>query len=298
MKKTTGAALVAASMLLTTLAGCGSNSLTQTSSAAPAGSTTTKSSVNAALAAKVPEKIKTAGVIQIGTDATYAPNEYMNGDQVVGFDIDLFNAVAADLGLKTKWNPSSFDSILIGVNAGKYDIGISSFTITAERSKQVTFIQYANVGTQWASVTGNPKGVDPQNPCGKTIAFQTATVQDDEMKAAQAKCGANKINTLSYAGQDEVNNALISGKADAMLADYPISIYAIKQAGGKIEALGQPYGTGPYGYAVTKENQAFAEAIAGALADLKANGTYDEIFKKYGIPAAGITTFSINPTVS
>lgn len=298
MKKTIGVIAAAAALSLA-LAGCGSTSLTQTTTAAPvAPSGSASSAVNATLAAKVPDSIKSAGVINIGTDATYAPNEYMNGTDVVGLDVDLFNAVAADLGLKTKWNPANFDSILIGVTSKKYDIGISSFTITAERQKQVTFIQYANVGTQWATLKGNPKGIDPKNVCGKTIAFQTATVQDDEMKAAQAKCGSNKINTLSYTGQDEVNNALIGGKADAMLADYPITQYAISRSGDKLEALGEQYGQAPYGYAVTKDNQAFAEAIAGALADLKANGTYDAILKQYGIPAAAATSFEINPNVS
>lgn len=301
MKKTIGA-VAAASALALALAGCGSNSLSQTSTnAASAGTTTssTTTTVNAALAAKVPDKIKSAGVVQIGTDATYAPNEYLNGTQVVGWDVELFDAVAADLGLKTKWNPAGFDSILLGVKSGKYDIGISSFTINADRLKQVTFVQYANVGEQWATQAGNPKGVDPKNPCGLTIAVQTGTVEDDELKALNAKqCASSQINILHYDGQDAVNNALISGKAVAMLADYPITQYAIKQSNGKLSALGDQYGQAPYGYAVTKENQAFAEAISGALDDMKKNGTYDAVLSKYGINAAAVTSFAINPTVS
>jgi len=297
MKKTTGTALLAASLLLTTLAGCGSNSLTSTSSAAPAGSSAT-ASVNAALAAKVPASIKAAGVIQIGTDATYKPNEYMNGNDVVGFDVDLFDAVAADLGLKTKWNPAAFDSILTGVAAKKYDVGVSSFTINAKRMETVTFVSYANVGTQWVALAGNPKAIDPKNVCGKTIAVQTGTVQDDEMSAAQAACGTNAINLLKYTGQDEVNNALSIGKADAMLADYPIAMNAVQTSSGKMAALGDQYGAAPYGYAMTKDNQALAEAISGALGDLKKSGTYDAILGKYGIKAAAVSSFAINPTVS
>jgi polar amino acid transport system substrate-binding protein len=290
--------VVAASISALALAfsACGSNSLTQPTSAAPV--ETASSSVNQSLAAKVPDKIKTAGVIQIGVDATYAPNEYMNGNQVVGLDVDLFDAVAADLGLKTKWNPANFDSILIGVTAGKYDVGVSSFTINAEREKQVTFVQYANVGEQWATPTGNPKGVDPKNPCGQTVAVQTKTVEDDELTAMnKAQCASKPINLLHYDGQDAVNNALVSGKAAAMLADYPITQYAIKMTGGKLEALGDQYGQAPYGYAMTKENQSLAEAISGALSDLKANGTYDKILADYGVTAAGVSSFDINPKV-
>lgn len=298
MKKTAGTALVASSLLLTTLAGCGSSSLTSTSTAAPASASAT---VNATLAAKLPASIKSSGIIQIGTDATYAPNEYLNGTEVVGFDVDLFNAVAADLGVKTQWSPANFDSILLGVKAGKYDVGVSSFTINADREKQVTFVQYANVGEQWATLAGNPKNVDSKNPCGLTIAVQTKTVEDDELTAdntGSGICAAKPINILHYDGQDAVNNALVGGKADAMLADYPITQYAIKMTGGKLAPLGDQYGQAPYGYAVTKENQAFAEAMAGALADLKKSGQYDAILAKYGITAAGVSSFAINPPVS
>ncbi len=297
MNKTLGA-LAALSTLALALTGCGSSSLTTAAPSASGAGTPSAVTVNAALAAKVPDSIKAAGVIQIGVDATYKPNEYMNGTEVIGFDVDLFDAVAADLGLKTKWNPADFSSILIGVAAKKYDVGVSSFTINADRLKQVTFVQYADVGTQWVTLTGNPKAIDPKNVCGKSIAVQKGTVQDDEMMAAGAACGANKINLLQYTGQDEVNNALSIGKADAMLADYPIAQNAIQTAAGKMAPLGEQYGAAPYGYAVTKANQDFAEALSGALKDLKASGKYDAILKKYGIEAAAVTTFAVNPTVS
>lgn len=291
--------LVAAAIpsLVLMLSACGSSSL---SPSAPAGGSSTPAVVQAdpALNAKLPDKIKQAGVIQIGTDATYKPNEYMNGTTVVGMDVDLFDAVAAKLGVKTNWNPAKFDSILIGITAAKYDIGVSSFTINSKRLQAVTMISYANVGTQWASPAGNPKGVDKDNPCGKTIAIQTGTVQDDEIAATNKdKCASDPINVLSYAGQDEVNNAVAIGKADAMLADYPVTQSAIQTSGGKLVALGDQYGAAPYGYAVTKENQSFADAIAGALTELKKDGTYDAILKKYGIEAASISTFEVNPKV-
>ena len=294
MKRSILAGSATAAVLALALVGCGSNSLTTSSSAAASSSAAV--TVNSALAAKVPDSIKTAGVINIGTDATYAPNEYMNGTEVVGLDVDLFNAVAADLGLKTKWNPAQFDSIIIGVGAKKYDVGISSFTINAARMEQVTFIAYANVGEQWAVATGNPKKFDAKAPCGRTVAVQTGTVEDDELTAMNKKeCVNSPINLLHYDGQDAVNNALVTGKAEAMLADFPITQYAIKTAAGKVEALGEQYGTAPYGYAVTKDNQAFAEAISGALSDIKKNGTYDAILAKYGLEKGAATSFQVNP---
>jgi len=278
------------------LSACGSSSLTQSTPSASGSAAAIQA--DPALNAKLPDKIKSSGVIQIGVDATYKPNEYLNGTTVVGMDVDLFDAVAAKLGVTTKWNPSKFDSILIGITAAKYDIGVSSFTINTKRLAAVTMISYANVGSQWATAPGNPKAVDKANPCGKTIAIQTGTVQDDEIAATnKGMCASNPINVLSYSGQDEVNNAVAIGKADAMLADYPVTQSAIQTSGGKLVALGDQYGAAPYGYAVTKDNQSFAEAIAGALTELKQDGTYDAILKKYGIEAAAISSFEVNPKV-
>ena len=115
------------------LTGCGSNTL----SGEPAGSSAPSASVSqdADLAAKLPEKIRSAGVIKVGTDASYAPSEFLAGDgkTVEGFDVDVFNAVAAKLGVKADFQPADFASIITGVQGGTYDVGVSSFTINAQR---------------------------------------------------------------------------------------------------------------------------------------------------------------------
>lgn len=294
---TTVAALFACATMLT---GCGSNSLSSggSSSAQPSGSALPAVEASQELNAALPEKIKQAGAIEVGADPTYKPNEYMDGTTIVGMNVELLDAIAARLGIKANWNPSAFDAILAGVQAGKYDVGSSSFTITPARMETITFTQYLNVGTQWATLAGNPKGIDPKNPCGKTIAYQTGTTQQDEMAAAQLACGANAIVELSYTGQDEVNNALMIGKADAMLADYPITQNAIQTSDGKMEALGEQYGAAPYGFAVAKDATQLAEAISGALADLKKSGHYDAILAKYGVSQATVDSFPVNPKVS
>ena len=146
------------------LSACGSDSLST------GGASTSKpvasASANADLAAKVPEKIKSKGTITIGVDASYAPNEFLDtdGKTVKGFDVDLFNAVAQKFGLKTEWVPANFDSIIVGVQSGQFDVGVSSFTINDKRKEQVNMVSYFNAGTQWAAAPGNPKNVDPEKP--------------------------------------------------------------------------------------------------------------------------------------
>jgi len=288
--------LATASVAALALAGCGSNSL----SGAPEGSTAPSASVsqNSALADKLPAKVKSSGTIVIGTDASYAPNEFLAGDgkTVQGMDVDVFNAVAAKLGVKAEFQPADFSSIITGVQGNKYDMGISSFTINDERKKQVNMISYFSAGTQWATAAGNPEGVDADNACGKTVAVQTDTVQDtDDLPVRQKKCGDDEIKILKFDKQDQATAAVVNGRADAMLADSPVVAYAVKQSAGKLEALGDIYEAAPYGYVVPKEETDFADALASALQAVGQDGSYTAALEKWGVEQGAITDFAVNP---
>jgi len=288
--------LVAASVAALGMSACGSDSL----SGEPAGSSAPSVSVsqNQDLSAKLPESIKSAGVIKVGTDSSYAPNEFLAGDgkTIQGMDIDVFNAVAAKFGVKAEYQTADFSSIINGVNGKKYDIGISSFTINDERKKQVNMVSYFSAGTQWASAEGNPKGVDPEKACGKTIAVQTGTVQDtDDLPVRQKACGSDKIEVLRYKDQGQATSAVVSGKADAMLADSPVVAYAVKQSGGKLAPLGEIYEAAPYGYVVPKAETEFADAIVEALKEIDKDGAYQSALEKWGVEDGAISDFAVNP---
>ena len=200
-------------------------------------------------------------------------------------------------GVKTEWHPADFGSIITGVNGKKYDMGISSFTINPERMKQVNMVSYFKAGTQWATAQGNPKGVDPDNACGKNIAVQSNTVQEtDDLPVRQKKCGSNKINVLSFKDQSQATAAVVSGKADAMLADSPVIAYAVKQAGGKLEPLGDIYEAAPYGYVLPKDETEFAQAIVEALKEIDKDGAYKAALEKWGVEQGAISDFAVNPT--
>jgi polar amino acid transport system substrate-binding protein len=280
-------------------AGCGEKSDTgggsteTTAGAAPA--------VDEALAAKVPAEIKSDGKLVIGTDPTYAPNEFLEADgkTVVGFDVDLFNAVAAKLGLETEWQPSKFADIIPGIQSGKYEAGVSSFTINDERKEQANMVSYFSAGTQWGTKTGNPAGVQPDDACGKKVAVQTATVQETEdlPKRDQACKSAGKpaITIDSYQDQGQATAAVVSGKDDAFLADSPVIAYAVKQTNGQLELLGDIYDSAPYGYVIEKDQADFAQAIADAVGALITDGTYKTILEKWGVQAGAIDDPAVNP---
>jgi polar amino acid transport system substrate-binding protein len=288
--------VVAASVAALALNACGSSSLSGEPGASSAPSVSVSQNVD--LASKLPESIKNAGVIKIGTDASYAPSEFLaaDGKTVEGFEVDLFNAVAEKFGVKTEWQPAKFPSIIGGINGKKYDVGVSSFTINPDRLKEVDMVSTFNAGTQWATQQGNPKGVDPNNPCGKTIAVQTGTVQETDLLARQKKCGSNKINVLSYDLQSTATSAVVSGKADAMLADSPVVAYAVKQSGGKLESVGDIYDAAPYGFVLPKGEDEFAQAIVEALKQLDEEGAYKAVLEKWGVQQGAISDFAVNPT--
>ena len=283
------------------LAACGSSSLSggdaAKSSSAPAATQT----ADAALVAKLPAKIKSAGKIVVGTDATYAPNEYLDtdGKTVVGMDVDIFNAIAAKFGLKVEYQPAKFDSTILGVSSGKYDVGLSSFTINDARKKQANMVSYFNAGTQWVTPKGNPKKVNPENACGLNVGVQKGTVQEtDDLPARSKKCtdaGKPAINPVVDEDQGKVTTAVISGKADAMLADSPVGLYAVKQTNGQLEAIGQIYDAAPYGIVVAKDQTDFAKAIGEALTALNTSGDYKKALAKWGNESGAVSTFAVNP---
>src|SRR6266508_2549164 len=258
------------------VAACGSNNSGGGSTA-----TTKASGVDQALAAKVPAAVKA------------------DGKMLIGFDVDLFNAVAAKLGLTTQWTSAKFDAIIPGVESGKYEVGVSSFTINDERKQQVNMISYFNAGTQWGTKKGNPTGIQPDNACGKKVAVQTSTVQDTEdlpkRVSACKSSGKPAITIDRYQGQDQATASVVSGKDDAMLADSPVVAYAVKQTNGQLELLGDIYDSAPYGYVVKKDQTDFAQALSGAVAALISDGTYKQILSKWGVDAGAISSSAVNP---
>lgn len=288
-------ASVGVAALVLALAACGEKEATDT----PGGPAVT-ASADSALADKVPDAIKADGKIVVGTDATYAPAEFMDtdGKTVIGFDIDLFNAVAAKLGLKAEYVSAPFDAIIPGVDSGKYEIGVSSFTINDERKQTVNMVSYFSAGTQWATKAGNPNKIDPDDACGKKIAVQTATVQLDDITARSKKCtdaGKSAITIDQYQAQSDATAAVVSGKDDAMLADSPVGAYAVKQTNGQLELLGDIYESAPYGYVVKKDQTAFAEVLRDAIKAVIADGSYQGALKEWGVEAGGITSSEVNP---
>lgn len=244
-----------------------------------------------ALAAQVSDAIKSDSKLVVGTDPSYEPSEFKQGGTIVGFDVDLGSAIAKKLGLTAEFQESKFDAILPALGT-RYEIGMSSFTDNPEREKVVDFVTYFNAGTQWAS---KDSAFDPDNACGKKVSVQTGTVQDtDDLPVRQKKCAGTPIQIQKYDDQSEATNAVVLGKADAVLADSPVMAGAVKKVGGGLALVGDVYDAAPYGIAIPKTAGTTKEAILGAVKALVADGTYKAILAKWGVSTGAITDPVIN----
>lgn len=286
-------AIAAVAVLL--LTGCVDNS-------APAPGGTTDGSTPGAVtkddaaAALLPEDIAASGTLTVGTDPTYPPNEFKDeAGNPVGWGVELASAVAAKLGLAPEFQVAKFDNIIPSVTGGKADIGMSSFTDTAEREKQVDFVNYYTAGIQWASRAGEE--VDPNNACGLKVAVQATTYEDtDEVPAKSEACvaaGKEPIEKLKFDSQADATNAVVLGQADAMSADSPVTLYAIEQTEGKLQPAGETFDVAPYGVVVAKDSE-LGKAIQAALQSMVDDGSYAAILDNWGVAAGGIDEITIN----
>ena len=303
IKFTLAAVIVIA--LAVVVAGCGKSTSTPVTPSTGATETqmpATSAQEDPAVVAQLPAAIKNRGALFIATDASYPPNEFVapDGKTLIGMDIDLARALGQVMGLDVVVKNATFDSILPGLAANKYNAGMSSFTDTKEREKTVDMVTYLNAGTSfYTSGTGGTdiKGLD--DLCGLSVAVEKGTTQADDAAAQSKTCekaGDKPVNVLVLPDQNGANLAVVSKKADIGMADSPVAAYIVKQSKGQLKLTGIAYGEAPYGIAMPKDN-GLAAPMLSALKVLIAGGQYKAILAKWGLSDEAITDPKINDGV-
>lgn len=253
-----------------------------------------------ALIAMLPATVKSKTSLTVGSDTSYEPAEYLDkdGQTPIGYDVDFAKAIAATLGKKADVQTADFASILPKLGT-IYDMGLSSFTITQERSKAVNFISYFNAGVLWAVQKGNPKGISLDNLCGKKVGVQTGTVEEDpDVSGRSAACvaaGKPAIEIVSLKNQTDVTTRLVGGTIDAMSADSPITRNALAKTNGQLEPLGAVYDSAEQGIAIAKDDLAFATVVEKVMNKLIQDGTYMKILTKWNNAEGAVTQAVLNP---
>jgi polar amino acid transport system substrate-binding protein len=305
---------VAAVSVLCALAvvGCGSSSSSSSSSGAAGASssasgTATSSSGGTSAAPAVvklvPASIKSKGTLTVAADASYAPDEFFapDGHTIIGMDADLTKALGAVMGMKVKVENAVFESIIPGLASGRYDIGASSFTDTKEREKTVDFVTYANVGEAFFTKASGGVSIGSINDiCGHSVAVEKGTTEQADATAQSGKCkkaGKPGVTVLVFPDQNGANLALSSGRAQLGFADAPPAAYAVSKSGGQFKLVGPQLAAAPYGLATAKGN-GLDKAMLAAMKVLMQNGTYQQIFNKWGLKLAVITNPTINGATS
>jgi polar amino acid transport system substrate-binding protein len=299
------------------LAGCGAttNAPTAQSSGCVAGTPTdapppaslsVTESTDAAAAAKVPAATKGKGKLVIATDASYAPNEFTasGSNTIIGMDADLGAAIGKVLGLNVSFVNVNFDGILAGVQAGRYDLSLSSFTDTKEREGGVDFVTYFSAGTSIMVQNCNPKKINSVDDlCGKTVGAEAGTTQLDQLTKADTdgsvvascqKAGKAAPKGQSFPGQTDVDNALAAGRIDAYMADSPVVAYALKSTGGVFKKVGSDLETAPYGIVIPKNAGTLKDAVQAAVQKLIDDGNYTKILNNWGVTSGAVTQAKIN----
>ncbi|MGX6446945.1 ABC transporter substrate-binding protein [Patulibacter sp. S7RM1-6] len=287
-KTATLRALGCAAALALAVTGCGSSDDDASTSTAASGSSTTEAvQQNADAVAQLPADIKAKGTIKVAADASYPPNEFFDedGKTIIGLDADLAKALGESLGMDFQMTNAGFDGIIAGLQSGKYDLGMSSFTDNKEREEVVNFVTYLSAGTSFfVNAQKNPPVTDLASLCGYKVAVEKGTVQLADATAQAKKCPSDKkLSVQPYPDQNGANQALASGRADVSMADTPVADYQVKLSNGALKLAGTPYGTAPYGIAVPKKSGDFTKALQTALKGLIADGTYQKILDKWGL---------------
>jgi polar amino acid transport system substrate-binding protein len=253
-----------------------------------------------AVVALVPSAIKSKGTLTVAADASYAPDEFIgpDGHTVIGMDADLATALAKVMGLKANVVNATFATIIPGMAAGRYDVGMSSFTDTKMREKVVDFVDYANVGESfYTKASGGTSIGSISDICGLSVAVETGTTEQTDAGTQSKTCvKAHKkpVNVLAFPNQNLGNLAVSSGRAQLGFSDTPVAGYQVTKTHGTFKLVGAAYAPAPYGIAVAKST-GLTKAVDAALLVLINNGSYGSIFSKWGlqgieIPASAVKT--------
>ena len=278
------------------LAGCGGSSGDDPTVSAPSGS-----SGGAPLAAELPQAVRDAGVLKVGSDVAYAPVEFFDtdGKTIIGIDPDIGAALGAQLGVKLEFQNGTFDGLITSLRSKRIDLIMSSMSDTPERQKSIDFVDYFTAGTSILVKKGNPEGIKSLDDfCGKTVALQRGTTQEEVAKAQQAKCSAagKPLKVLPFDRDTEALLQVKQGRAVADMNDFPVAAYNAKTAGGgnDFEVVGEQIEAGPYGIGVRKEDTQIRDALQKALQAIIDNGDYAKVLEKWNVKQGAVTSATVN----
>jgi polar amino acid transport system substrate-binding protein len=297
--------LVGALATAAVASGCAAPDAASPSSSSSGGAASPSASASAlakdaTLAAALPADIRSSGTVRVASGVSFPPMEFFDTDNktVLGFDADLGKALGQVLGVKFDFQNTNFDGIIGGLNAGRYDLALTSMIDKKERQGTADFVDYLNSGVTFMVAKGNPKGLkDKLDLCGKTAAVEKSSTGDLSVDDITKECraaGKPAVTKQPFPDQASAVQALQSGRADAVVALDLTLAYNVKTAPQSFEVTAKPFGTLPVGIPVPKKDPQLRDAVQGALKKVIDSGTYDALLAKWNLQGQALKDAPLN----
>jgi polar amino acid transport system substrate-binding protein len=263
-----------------------------------------------ALGRRLPQRIRTAREIRVGSDISYAPVEFYDAfapdvldrpvgepePQVRGIDPDLATELGRKLGVRFTFVNTAFDELIPSLRDERFDVIISSMTATSERAKEINFLEYFLAGTSILVPKDNRERIGSMaDLCGATVTLQAGTIHEELVAAQQRRCGARRIKARPLDSGTQVVLEVKFGRADAALADFPVAAYNAKVSGqgGDFQVVGEQIDPGPYGIGLRKDDAELQSVLQEALRAIIADGSYDRVLTKWNVADGALKTAEV-----
>ena len=277
-------------MVVALLAACSGGGGETKKSAEPSGGGEANQSAESGGDEKVLAKLVKEGVLTYGTAATFPPYEYMANGELTGFDIELGQALADELGLDVEIMAMNFEGLIPALQGGRVDIINSAMYIKPEREEQVDFIPYMYIGNAVVVLKGNKLNISSLNDLtGLKVAVTRGGVEEiyaNEQNERFEQAGKKPMEILALPTANDAVLATEQGRADAFLHSSPGAAYLLQEKPGVFEIAATFDMSTEIGIAVRKGDTAMKQTIEEALQKVVENGTYAELMKKYNLPEA------------
>lgn len=228
------------------------------------------------------QSVQKAGKLVIATSPDFPPFESLSGSGAVeGIEIEILELICKELGVQLQIEQVDFDSVLPGVQAGKFNMGVSGISVTEKRQKNVLFTKPYCLAAQAIVVTEGSPITGKADLEGKAVSVQTGTT-------AESFCMDNGYNVSSFSANSDAQTAVVTGKVDAWVIDDLTAAEMVKvynaQGGDQLVILPEAMTTEPYAFAFAFGSEKLVAEIDSIVQKLVADGTVQSIFEKYDAP--------------
>ena len=249
----------------------------------------------------VPERIKKEGKVIIATMSNYPPICYKDPatNQLTGFDIDLGEAIAKELGVKAQWEETAFAQVFSSIATGRVDMALIGISDYSTRRDNADFIDYMKNGAQFYTMQSHAAEFKtPVDLCGKTVGASRNTSWPKQIEEwSEANCvakGKPAIKAIGTEGSVDARTQLKSGRLDAAVQGNETLPHFQKLEPNTFVTIGDAFTEDLVGLPVSKKEPQLRDAVKAAMERLQKNGTYDKLLEKYGLQANKLSPIVIN----